>query len=225
MKNIKTRLLIRMSLALFLLSSFQGCGVIVPGTPWSSTNYIGPLLPGNNHAAVVQRCATVGHFMSNGPCELAFVDHRKQKVLWMDVRKAIDEYLPKIAPLAPWLVPNERVSNVPRSPFELHILTISPVVVLAVPRQAPIPGADDYCGGPIYQSGCMPTERLRLGSYWYRRNPMIGSGSFWFSPTLSSGVTFLPDNARTYTIELPDSRIELAAHGNEWSIQRNVLTK
>lgn len=214
-----------------LLCVLQGCGTVIPGTPWSRTDYTGPQLFWLNRAAVVTRCAAVSGFMSRGPCEYAFVDHRGQKVLWTDVQNAIDEYLPKVALLAPWV--GARPGALSRSPYELHILTISPIVVLAVPRRDPSPFEDDYCGGEIYKNGCIPTRKMPLGSYWYQRDPLIGAGSFWFSPTLSSGVTFLPDDALTYTIELPDSHIKLVAkpniktihQGNVWSIDRYALSK
>jgi hypothetical protein len=213
MRRIFARVLFLSALLLLV----QGCGTIVPGTPWELANYRGPELLETNGAYVVSRCAAISTFMSKGPCELAFIDHLGNKVLWVEVQRAIDEYMPKVVSL----VKSEKSSEASLSKYEFHILTISPVVVLALPRREYLPFEDSYCGGQIYVNGCIPSKQT--SGYWYlhttvRRGPpehgrvmAVGAGSFWFSPELDSGVHFLPDDSLNYTIELLESRIQLTA--------------
>jgi len=232
-----------------LLLLFQGCGTIISGTPWELAHYRGPELLETNGAFVVSRCAAVSTAMSKEPCELAFIDHLGNKVLWVEVQRAIDEYLPKVASL----VPSEKLGVPPFSKYEFHILTISPVVVLALPRRKLLPFEDSYCGGQIYKVGCIPSQKMPGVSYWYLhtiarggrpengRVMAVGAGSFWFSPELDSGVHFLPDDSLEYTIELVESRIQLTAkptyflqliptphavvspEGNLWNTRRSLL--
>ena len=181
---------------------------------------------GNKFAAVVNRCA-IFQIMGPGPCQIGFIDHHGEKVLFEELQDEIDAFLPNATPLRAWVgsmhsAGNDAPKHYPRMPYVLYILTISPAVVLAVPSDD---NKRNYCSGVQLEQGCMSSTRLALEPYWYLGNPKIASGSFWFSPSLSTAITYVPDEARTYSITLPDSQIELIAKDGEWEVQRNEITK
>ena len=211
-------------LLVFVCCLLQSCGVIVPGTPWATTSEEGPLLMGNRHAEVVKRCSLFPPIMGRGSCEEAFVDHYESKVRWLYIRDQIDNYLPKVSPLAPWVgEPNGLGITKPHRsappyviPYRMHILTISPIIVLAVPKVED--KRINYCSVPGRQ-GCISSPRTGA-AFFYKGNINIVPGSFWFSPDLPVGVSYVPDAAQNYNIELPDSRLELVAEKGEWKVTR-----
>ena len=101
----------------------------------------------------------------------------------------------------------------------MHILTISPIIVLVVPN---IDDEYNHCGAPG-PSGCIPSPRTGA-AFFYKNTIKFVSGSFWFSPDIPMEVTYLPDDAQYYTIELPDSLLELVAKDGIWNVKRNAVT-
>jgi len=210
------------STSLIVGGSLIACAV--PGILWETTKWEGPLIEGNKRAAVVQRCDLGPRGISDVTfCDRAFVDHNGTKVdVTRDVRDAIDSSLSKVEPFVPWVkVPKPYGSpSAPergRLPYRLHILTISPLIVLAVPRDK---DDTDYCAGNVFVEGCLPTAKLSLEPYWWKRGPKVRAGSFWFSPDLSVLSQYLPDGQTSHIINLKGSRIDLAANGDVWHVKR-----
>lgn len=214
-------------LSAIAVASIGGCGTIVPGTPWTTEKEEGPLLLGNQRAQTLRRCAVVPAFMSRGPCEEAFVDHKNDKVGWLDIQEGVDAYLKSIPVLAPWV--GERRKDGPgfttpyrreapyRIPFKMHILTISPVVVLVAPNPN---DQFNYCSVPGRQ-GCIPSPRTGA-AFFYRDNIKVVPGSFVFSPDMPMEVTTIPSDAQRFEIRLPDSQLEMVAKNGAWEVQRNA---
>lgn len=203
-----------------------GCGTIVPGTPWSQESYEGPLLIGDQHAKAFKRCSVAPPMMGRGHCELAFLDHQGEKVLWTDVQEQTDSYLKTIPALAPWVgelrsdgtgvsMPSRRERPY-RVPYKLHILTISPIVVLAVPRSE---GDLDSCGVPSLD-GCIPSPRTG-SAFYYQDNIKVVRGSFVFSPDSPLQVLAIPNDTEHFEIGLQDSYLALIAEKGTWRVRRN----
>lgn len=222
--------------AIFLLipilaCTLSSCGTIVPGTPWTENVEMGPSLMGSQRAKVLRRCAALPSYMSRGPCEEAFVDHRHEKIPTLDIQEKIDTYLKKITALSPWVgevrkngtgvtMPYRREAPY-IIPYRMHILTISPIVVLVVPKDKN--DQFNYCGAPGKQ-GCLSSPRTGA-AFFYRDVIKVAPGTFWFSPDMPVEANYIPNDAKHFEIRLPDSKIELVAKDGVWDIQRNVLNK
>lgn len=229
-KNLAFKRIGRWSILNIICWCLASCAM--PGLIWMETPYQGPLIAGNNYAPVVQKCDSGSRGISDVIyCDSAFVDHHGNRVdITLDVRNKIDDYLIKVEPIEPWVIQTRTFTDYmgkkqtykdakerSRLPYRLHILTISPVIVLAVPRDK---NDSEYCAGRMFKEGCLRTARLKLEPYWYKRNPKVADGSFWFSPTFTKTITYLPKEAHSYAIDLQDSRLELINEDGEWKITR-----
>jgi len=208
--------------ALFLPIALGGC--FLPAPYWSSTEWQGPLIEGNKYAAIVERCNMGPTGISDVVhCDRAFVDHNGRKVNVQELRNGIDAYLPNVAPLVPWVKVdrgNKLSPEAPRHgrvPYGLHILTISPLVLLAVPEDN---SRRAYCSGHIFKQGCLPTARLMLEPYWWKPSPKVRPGTFWFSPELDVKVAYLTDDQPRHVIAAGASRLELNRQGDTWLVSR-----
>jgi hypothetical protein len=196
----------------------------VPSLLWRETEWEGALIEGNLRPRILERCNLGPSGISDVThCDRAFVDHHGAKVdVTRDVRDAIDQYLPKVSPLKAWLHERRpeggwKFSRSGPAPFKLYILTISPTVVLAVPQK---PDTSQSCSAYIFHTGCLPTGALTLSPYWFKGEPAIRPKSFWFAPVLGGGVTFIPEGAAEYVIEVEGARINLVAKNDKWLIRR-----
>jgi hypothetical protein len=212
-------------LALFSLS---GCAA--PGIFWQETPWEGPLILGNERARVLQKCDLGPSGISDvRACRFAFVDHQHKKIdASEDVQKLLDDYMPQVAPLSPWVKVGQTVNawrapNGQKLPYQLHILTISPVVVLAVPTVA---GDKVDCPGRAWvDQGCIPSRRFDLQTYRYKQTPRRVAGTFWFSPELNvTAATLSPDDSE-FVISLRDSKLRLVPNGDFWGIRREPNPK
>jgi hypothetical protein len=197
-------------------------GCVGRGALWNDLPYTGPLIEGNKYAAVVKSCDE--GLVYYPTCEVAFVDHRGAKVQQIkNIQKQIDDFLPKLEPIVPWLkvqVPgrtSQRPPNATRLPYRFHILTISPLVVLAVPR---LETDTEYCSGNMFETGCIHSALLPIDPYWYKRSPRIAKGTFWFSPDMSIGATALSDEKSMHTIKLPSGILTLIEKDGVWQVGR-----
>jgi hypothetical protein len=175
----------KLSFAAALLACLilQGCGVIVPGTPWQARpEFKGPMLFDGVRSQAFWRCAAIDQVMSKGPCEIGYLNQRNEVVRLGAIEEEINKFLP-VAQL--------------KEPIRLYILTISPTVVLAVPGRK----TSTECYGTSYQAGCQEYEghTFNFGS-----TPEIGDNSYWFSPTLKIGPFTIPKSDEFY-IHIPDS--------------------
>lgn len=189
------------------------------------------MLLGNSRAETLSRCAVVPAYMSRGPCEKVFVNHRGEKVSARDLQEGIDSYLKSIPALAPWVgeirkdgsgVTKPHRREAPYViPYRMHILTISPIVVLAVPKSQN--DQFNYCSVPGKQ-GCLSSPRTDA-AFFYRGDIRVEPGTFWFSPDMPVGATVIPSDVKQFEILLPDSQLELVAIDGVWNVRRNALSK
>ena len=212
-------------LILAIITYISIIGRIVPGTPWSMVDKDGPLLLGNQHALTLKRCAIISGFMSKGPCEVAFVDHKKRKVAWNNIREKIDAHLNSIPEFEPWVsIAREDSSSCMayrrevrcRIPYKLNLLTISPMVVLATPYSNKM---RLYCRGPP-EGGCISGRSHN--SYFYRGSIDVIPESLIFFPEEPFGVVPIPNDTQHFEIQLPDSSLILDAENGQWKVSRNA---
>lgn len=119
--------------------------------------------------------------------------------------------------LRPWLNKVEHGKDGRDFPYKMHLLTVSPAIVLVVPRTA----AERFssCSGLIWP-GCIQSQSFRGNDYWFQGEPLVRSGSFWF--TLEKpGQTFALDASVQETrIETPQAGLKLLAENGTWKVQR-----
>lgn len=206
----------------FVSTTLAGCAV--PGFIWSETNWEGPLAWGSVRAKVMKKCDSgPSGFSDVTNCKWAFVDHRGTKVdASEDVQKLLDDFMPQVEILKPWvMIPHDGGSlSAPersRVPYRLHIVTVSPVVLLAVPIQH---GETDYCAGPWVKQGCIPSRRFSLEPYWYKKPPRAVEGAFWIAPCLGVKSKKIESATTEVFIPLPDSRLRLQPKDGFWAISR-----
>ncbi len=205
----------------------------VPGVLWKDTPWQGPLIAGNQSANLQERCDLTQVFMSDSTrCDRAFIDHNGRRVdVTVDVRDVIDDYLDHVPELAPYIgqrrtdfKSGESPWQSPRkgSPFRVYILTISPIIVLAVPRANFQEDYDElYCTANIFARGCLPTSRLSLCPYWYKGAPRVRAGSFWFSPALPGSSIAVPEGLSEYAIKVGSDQVLLRNDGTHWTVTRD----
>lgn len=163
-----------------------------------------------NRAEVVKRCAAVSQFMGNGPCELGFIDQNGHVQGWLDIQSKLDLHLAS----AP---PSSSVRKTWRD-YRIHILTISPLVALAVPDPKSGP---NWCSVPVRGNCIISTKSA---GFFYGDNDAMNlvPGSFWFSPDLNQINQPIPENVASFRIDLPDSKIDLIANGTVWQVKRTA---
>lgn len=115
-------------------------------------------------------------FMYSGTCDLLFEDLNGRRVDGRHIASELDRTAATFPLLAKWLNSVEGGKD-SELPYDMYLLTISPEIVLVVPR-----GHDRRKSCPsVYQDGCIQSMAFRAQSYWYQAAPKIRPGSFWFS--------------------------------------------
>lgn len=198
----------------------------MPGIIWKKTEYSGPLVSGKNSAEVLNKCDMAPAFMSDVvACNWAFVDSRGRKVdVTDDVQKVLDDFMPQVDRLRPWVKvatgygspdsPSHQVL-----PYRLHLVTISPVVLLVVPWQT---GDTRASCSRWPKDGCIPSRRFDFEPYWYHRELKVAPGAFWVIPSLGVASNTIDDITGDVVLELPDSRIRLTPVQGVWSASREM---
>lgn len=211
-----------------LLIFLTGCTVMIPGTSWEPRNFIGPKSANGSNSQVMWRCESGIHYMSNGgPCYIGFKVHDGNTIELNDVRNEVDEFMWNSDALRSWVAPPDHKgrwtkpwNSSARFPYQLHLLTISPTVILAVPIRSD--DNRDRCHITNYQSGCYSGHRFSAEPLQTNSSPRFVAGSFWFAPSLDMDIHEIPQGVNHFTIDLPTSHLELDAHSGIWSIERRV---
>jgi len=192
------------------------------GMSWEPLQFQGPLIEGNKRARSFISCDDRPIGLSDGHyCLIAVEDHVGRKLETSnDISEVINSYLAAVPRLAPWAPDsrgNMRYGNPSgRIPYAMHLLTISPLVVLAVPR---VQGdVSDWCNGA--RQGCIVVRGVQE-IVSYQNPPPIREGSFLFSPDLK--ITGLDVSSRESRIAVPlkTSALVLTANAGTWKVSRD----
>lgn len=206
-----------------LAFTLPGCWGVA-GLVWNEASVqgkpvAGALNVGNVRPPLQSRCGTTA-WMANSPtCAWAFVDSTGHKVDMDVLRAELDSFAEKRPQFHQWInkVGNESVQREMNFPYKLYLLTVSPAVVLAVPRKPKEPHS--FCGAPAIL-GCLQSQSLRGNSYWYRESPVINGDSFWFAPALSNATFPIDSSLQEVRITAGDAVIKLVASGELWQVFR-----
>lgn len=218
------------SVALLPLLFLTSCAGLV----WENLSFEGPLIEGNRHAR---------GFLSCGPgsvefhqCIVAVEDHHGRKVDTEDIENAVNSYLPNVPTLSKYVEfdptykefrPAQK-SSIYRAaytsyeiPYTLHLLTISPVVILSVPAESSDTAEEHGVRGGGGRQGAM--RNLAFDGYLvYKLPPKVRPGTFWFSPDLKVSETPINVDQGRYSIDLGSSTLNLIAEGGVWKVTRDL---
>jgi hypothetical protein len=188
------------------------------GMYWSPLQFQGPLIEGNKRARSFISCDDRPMGISDSHyCVVAVEDHTGRKVNTDDIGESVNMYLGAIPQLAAW-APDARGNGHGSYgfPYTLHLVTISPVVVMAVPHgKGDI--VENFNGG---RDGGIVVRALQE-EMRYRNPPPIRAGSFLFSPDLK--IASREISAYDSRVELPlgTSVLVLTADDGVWKITRD----
>ena len=190
---------------LVVFVSLVGCATLGAWETLTFPNMSGPI-PGplnvGNERPPVQRLCTQS-YRSHPQCDYAFIDSAQRKVnIFEDLLVSIDGYAEHVADLKSWVRKADARSGLreeAKFPYRMHLLTISPAIVLVVPSQHSLSEFNtDPCRGTLLFGGCIQSQSFRGNLYYFQEAPAVTSGSFWFTPTEAKGVIHqLPDEKTT----------------------------
>ena len=196
--------------ALFVIANLAGCGYAPTKGTLTGAELLGPITKGRDRAPVLGGCRQTPLFA--GTCDLIFTDLHGSHIDGHRLARDLDQAAKHVPPLSGWLSPD--LNDESKLPYELHLLTISPAIVLAVPASS----RRTRCSS-VYDQGCIQSQGFRGQAYWYRAAPAVREGSFWFA---ANGGAYFPldrqsDSARIVT---NGAVIELVAERGTWIVQR-----
>lgn len=206
-----------------LAALVSGCGSTI-GKRWEAVSQADSPKYHQKRAQIFSRCRH-GSFMSDAPrCEYAVLEQSGRYLkIRDDIVKVSDRFLIARPEFAQWV--KKEISygygsahTLEQFPFEVHVLTTSPLVLLAVPfdRKTYVCKNDD-----LSRFGCWQSERLDRLSYSLQLKPSVASGSFWFMPEQKGSEMHLIDaNQTTISVPLGDSSLTLSAEDGVWEVSR-----
>lgn len=190
-----------------------GCAYPAPQLDRNGLPVLGPIAIGDARRPVTGSCRQTLPYW--GHCDLLLEDQHGRRLDGHRIRSELDWIASKLSPLSQWVRPVEgHVES--ELPYDMHLLTISPAVVLVVPRETK---KQRNCPS-IYHDGCIQSDAFRAHSYWYRSSPKVRAGSFWFSPEQPS-VNPINEAAAENVIAVDRAVIRLTSVQGEWRVVRD----
>ena len=193
-------------IAVFILSACGGYG------PWRIISENGPKIAGVKEAVIQERCAGPQPMSDVIRCETAILDSSGRRVSLEPSMQELEKFLPQVSQIAPWITLVNGPNKGP-GPYKLYLVSVMPAIVVAVSERS---STDWYCWYSPLQNGCMQSKALNLNSYWFRAEPKIAQGSFWFSPQKSGGAVPIDASEPTVEIKVEGVDITFAAIGGFW---------
>jgi len=159
---------------------------------------------------MVRSCDTVSLAIADRKmCMVAFQDHEGRKLGDYDLINLIKEYRANV----PEIKSHKGVTN-----YRYYLLTIAPIVVMAVPK--PEGTYASSCVRLELAQGCLYDNYFTLN---FRDAPPVMANSFWFSPDLKIPGRPIEVDAKVIDIPLGSSTLKLTSDGQQWSIRRDEV--
>lgn len=196
-----------------LVLVLAGCAYPAPQVDRNGLPVLGPIVVGDSRRPVTGSCRQTLPYW--GHCDLLLEDRHGRRLDGHRIRSELDRIASRLPPFSQWVRPVEGPDE-SELPYDMHLLTISPAVVLAVPRETKRPR---NCPS-IYHDGCIQSEAFRAHSYWYRSSPKIRAGSFWFSPEQPS-VNPINEAVPENVIAVDRAVVRLTSVQGEWRVVRD----
>ena len=201
----------------------SGCGSTFRAR-WEPANQANSPQYHGERAQMFSRCRR-GSFMSDAPrCEFAVLDRKGRLVKLRDhIIEISDRFLMAQPQFAKWIKAEISYgygssNTLEQFPFEVRVLTVSPMVLLAVPFDRKMRSCKN---DEAHRLGCWQSERLDQLQYSLQLSPSVVSGSFWFIPEKkASEIHQIDANQTRVSVPLGDSSLTLSAKSGVWEVSR-----
>jgi len=207
----------RRLLAFCACTILLGCVYSIPRNSQTGATYDGPITVADKREPIMGGCNQL--VMYANTCDYIFTDLRGRRRDAARIGRDLDAVAATLPQMSPWANLAEDRLRARRDllPYEMYLLTISPEIVLVVPRgNAPT----RFCGGPFHY-GCIQSQVFRGNSYWYRDKPPIRPGSFWYSPDIPGAHNLDANGKREISLQVGGAVVRLLAEGEEWKVWRD----
>lgn len=211
-----------------LLLALSGCAAI---GPWETLTFPslsgpipGPLNVGNERPFLQRHCTQT--FNSYPQCDYAFIDSSQRRVnIFKDLLVSIDGHAEQVAELKPWVRKTDKPSDLreeAKFPYRMHLLTVSPAVVLVVPSQHSLKDFfNDPCQGTLLFRGCIQSQSFRGNLYYFQEAPAVAAGSFWFTPGEAKELIHpLPSDRISQEVSVGGAVLRLTQNSGRWQVER-----
>jgi hypothetical protein len=204
---------VRALVALLLVASCSAC---MRSLVWSDAKLGTGALNVDSIRPLIQARCGADLNASGRSCSYAFVDSQGKYIDVFHLVGLLDRRARKVPQLQPWIAKADQRADVVTPPYQLHLLTVSPAIVLAVPSAAG--GKPNPCNTLLFK-GCAQSQTFRGSGYWFRTDPRVAAGSFWY--TLEDAlVRDLDEVLPSQQIEFEGALLRLAAKDGVWQVLR-----
>ncbi|MRW92048.1 hypothetical protein GJ699_18805 [Duganella sp. FT80W] len=199
---------------LALLISFSGC--VGYDLSWKPIEGAGPYLSEGVFAKAFQKCEQ--RLMDGAPqCRIAFEDEfgNKQEV-FHDLVSELDRLVLKIPESNTW----GRTRSVPvevKVPYKLFLVTISPIIIIAVPAPQL---KTEACWSDAPRGQCLRSYTAYNNGYSLSNSIPIVDGSVWLSPATTKSVHPIPSGVDEYAFPLDGIDAKLIQEDGIWKFFR-----
>jgi hypothetical protein len=183
---------------------------------WTKRSGFGPTIGPSAKAPMFQRCEQK---LMDGArqCALAFEDARGQKIdIFRGLVPAVDSYLQNLPEFKTW----PKSNGVPvqtKIPYKLHLLTISPAIVVLVPSP---PAQRATCWVDAPEGNCLRSYVAFGDGYDLSDELNLADGARWFALGSTTGLQPLPLDANAFEFPVQGVRARLVKHGAGWRFER-----
>lgn len=213
---------VRLITLLVAAASISGC---IRSLVWSDANFSGTdlrikraegaLNVNGERPPIQSRCGPDLNAVGTS-CAYAFIDSRGDKVDILQLVQRLDRRAEQVPELKQWVGRGNRNYRPDSFPYKLHLLTVSPAIVLAVPRTDGTPAG--LCWTLLFE-GCAQSHAFSGNGYWFRESPRVVPGSFWFSLD-SRGTNELVGGQKEVEISHEGALLRLSDGGETWRVVR-----
>lgn len=171
---------------------------------------LGPVIDKTNRVPALGACRKMGLYMAT--CDLIFKDKANRLIDSKQIVSQLDKTALQIPAFAKWVVktPNQRINF----PYRMHLLTISPAVVLVVPA-----GNNEPSCSTVYDQACLQSQAFYLQAYWYNDAPQVRADSFWFIEGDNQALPLVITNNKAI-IKANNVKLELSNNNGNWLVNR-----
>lgn len=214
--------ILKVTSLLLVTAGMSGC---MHSLVWSEANFSGTTLRvkrvegalnvNNERPPIQSRCGPDLNPVGSS-CAYGFVDSNGEKVDVFQLVKRLDRRAEEVPELKRWVARGATNYRAEAFPYKLYLVTISPAVVLVVPRTGD--GFSDLCRSLLLE-GCAQSQAFPGNGYWFQGVPRIAPGSFWFSLE-DRNVHPIDAGAREFEISHEMALLRFTSNGGQWSISR-----
>jgi hypothetical protein len=181
----------------------------------------GALNVGGARPQILFRCGPSGNLLFTGSgCDYVFTDSFGNKISVWSLLKELDSFAEQLPLLKPWMNKVEQRKDGRDFPYRMYLLTVSPAIVMLVPRTKEESFSLQSSCGRVIEAGCIQSQSFRGNNYWFQGEPFVRTGSSWFS--LDKPGQIFPIDVSTGLISIASAQasLKLKAENGQWNVKR-----